>query len=813
MRRKNNLFFSIKWKALLLFGLLLSITHAIQYGTSYKQITEQFERQHHQEQQYQLSIVKALIGQSARLIEQIAELNTTQRSNTPTQFEEQAIKAITQQWGSLQTNWGLVSISFYNQESQLKALWGSNVTAVIPNEDLTNVLRLEKPSYKLFCQIQCYQIVYIPVLADSMGEQNALFVFVRSLADIIITFKEATRTDIAILSRSSTTEDNEYGPLNIVASTNPYKLKQLLTNFYKAHPEQNLADTNGSHLDLGQQQFSLRLFNLVEPSHSNSPQLLIATDLSEDYLLIEQSKKEALYAILLALIASVVILLPILLKATHRLITVSNALPALSKGNFHQARVYLQQTRRHKYKTQDELVTLEQSATMVIDQLEKGSQLIREKEQNLVWLADHDSLTKLFNRRRFQLEFEQQLKISQRYRSNGAILYLDLDQFKYINDTSGHGAGDLLLKQVAETIQQTIRSSDILARLGGDEFALLLPNIDAHGATQFAQKIIEKLRLMRFEYNGTQHNISASIGIAMFPEYGLTVQNFMSNADIAMYQAKESGRSKSHLYSQKEQTKELLKTRILWKEKIEAALADKRLCLHFQPILDIKTNQISHAEALVRMIDLDGEIIMPNSFIPIAEQSGLINQIDLAVLQLAFETLRFLQTQNNPLKLSINLSGKAFNNTLLISTLKEGLKQQDIDAKKLIIEVTETTAVANINTAVNLMNDIKETGAKFALDDFGVGYASFFYLRQLPVDYIKIDGSFIQTLEKHKEDQVFVKAVSEISQLSGLKTIAEFVENQTILDLLASYNIDYAQGYHIAKPSATLPNNKLILSH
>ena len=213
------------------------------------------------------------------------------------------------------------------------------------------------------------------------------------------------------------------------------------------------------------------------------------------------------------------------------------------------------------------------------------------------------------------------------------------------------------------------------------------------------------------------------------------------------------------------------------------------------------------------MIDLDGEIIMPNSFIPIAEQSGLINQIDLAVLQLAFETLRFLQTQNNPLKLSINLSGKAFNNTLLISTLKEGLKQHDIDAKKLIIEVTETTAVANINTAVNLMNDIKETGAKFALDDFGVGYASFFYLRQLPVDYIKIDGSFIQTLEKHKEDQVFVKAVSEISQLSGLKTIAEFVENQTILDLLASYNIDYAQGYHIAKPSATLPNNKLILSH
>lgn len=521
--------------------------------------------------------------------------------------------------------------------------------------------------------------------------------------------------------------------------------------------------------------------------------------------MITQSKEDAFYAILLALIASSLVLLPILLKKTQRLITVSNALPALSEGNFHQAKEYLQQANNRTYIRQDEFDILEKSALLVTEQLEKGSQLIKEKEQNLIWLADHDSLTKLFNRRRFQIEFEQQLKISERYKNTGAILYLDLDQFKYINDTSGHSAGDILLKQVAESLLQTIRSSDILARLGGDEFALLLPNIDAHDASQLAQKIIDQLRLMRFEYKDTQHNISASIGIALFPEYGLTVQDFMSNADIAMYQAKESGRSKSHVYSHEEQTKELLKKRILWKEKIETALEDKRLILHFQPILDIKTNKISHAEALVRMIGLDGELIMPNSFIPIAEQSGLINQIDLAVLGLAFETLRLLQQNNNPLKLSVNLSGKAFNNGPLINYLKEELSKNDIDAKKLILEVTETTAVANFNTAVQLMNDIKETGAKFALDDFGVGYASFFYLRQLPVDYIKIDGSFIRTLEKHQEDQVFVKAISEIAQLSGLKTVAEFVENQAILNLLEKYNIDYAQGYHIAKPSAELP--------
>ena len=795
-------FFSIKWKALLLFGALLSLSHAIQYAISYKQIVNHFERHQDHEQQYQLAIIKTLIDQSARLIEQIAELNVTAYYQSPIHIEDHISTSLEQKWDSLQANWGLKSILLYNSDGQQKSNWGLNNPALIQKADLETALHTEQPTNKLFCFSQCYQIVYIPILTSPLTDQHAVLVFIRSLADIIITFKEATRTDIAILKP---TLNNKNSPLTIAASTNPKRLEQLLTNFYKYRPSEALTHSQPFHQTLGVQQFSLRLFNLSKASEPNSPYLLLATDLTDEYILIAESKKDALYAILFALIISSSVLLVILLKQTKRLITISNALPALSKGNFHQAKNYLQQTKNHK--RQDEFDILEESAILVTEQLEKGSQLIKEKEENLIWLADHDSLTKLYNRRRFQVEFDHQLKIAQRYKNTGAILYLDLDQFKYINDTSGHSAGDILLKQVAETLQQTIRSSDILARLGGDEFALLLPDIDAHGASQLAQKINTQLRLIHLEYNGVQHKVSASIGIAIFPEYDLSAQDLMSNADIAMYQAKESGRSKSHVYSHEEQTKELLKTRILWKEKIEAALENNRLILHFQPILDLKTHKISHVEALVRMISLDDELIMPNRFIPIAEQSGLINQIDLTVLKLAFETLRLLKKQNNPLKLSVNLSGKALNNAPLISYLKSELSEHDIDADKLIIEVTETTAVANFNTAVELMNDIKASGAKFALDDFGVGYASFFYLRQLPVDYVKIDGSFIKTLEKHREDQVLVKAISEIAHLSGLKTIAEFVENQAILDLLETYNIDYAQGYHIAKPSAELPKS------
>ncbi|RLA22459.1 MAG: GGDEF-domain containing protein, partial [Gammaproteobacteria bacterium] len=344
-----------------------------------------------------------------------------------------------------------------------------------------------------------------------------------------------------------------------------------------------------------------------------------------------------------------------------------------------------------------------------------------------------------------------------------------------------------------------------LARLGGDEFALLIPNTNVEGASQLAQKILDKLRMIEFQSSGNVHNISASIGISIFPEHGSSVQDFMAHADLAMYQAKEAGRGRWHIFAPQDQARELLKTRVLWKEKIETALQEERFVLHYQPILDVGSHKISHAEALVRMIGCDGKLIMPGDFIPTAEHTGLINQIDLTVLKLAFKTLRTMRKANNSLKLSVNLSGRAFDNPELICFLKKELNESDIDAEKLIFEVTETTAVANFSAAKEMMAEIKKTGAKFALDDFGVGYASFYYLRQLPVDYIKIDGSFIRQLAKHKEDQVLVQAIAEISRISGKQTIAEFVEDQPILDLIKTYGIDYAQGYHIAKPSAELP--------
>ncbi len=939
---KPKPFISIKWKALLVFGVLLLTSHCIQYLISYNQLIKQFEQQRANEQQYQLAIAKKLIDQSARLIEQTAETipllakNLNHNLGNNLNSISTTTRAINQYWGNLQTNWGLTALHFYNKKAVPAGQWGHLSSNLISSNQIKSALKSERPSSTLSCAEKCYQIVLVPTMNNN--QSSGLLLLARSLEDIIINFESTTNIDIAILKPVTQTKNDSDWPLTIAASSHPKELTTLFNQLKQNSSIQSVLK-NEVTFNSAKKVVGARLFELPTNTQKNSPLLLFVTDLTQQYQQIERVKSQNLYTILLALFISILLLFGLLLNQAQRIISVSRALPALSIGAYQQVREVLQKSIHSKKWSKDELDLLDESTLLVTAQLEESERVIQEKtlqlstqnqkiahehafinellntapviimtqtvtgkinsvnqqgckllhsspkklinqpfeellfsslsseiehqlkavrlgklkllrhessvqdtkqglrtiswvhkhlatqeadsvtilsigqdvteqkeaEAHLIWIADHDPLTNLFNRRRFQSEFEQQLKVAERYQKRGAILYFDLDQFKYVNDTSGHAAGDQLLQKVSETLQQIVRTSDTLARLGGDEFALLTPETDADGAAQLAQKILDKLKEINFQSSGNTHNISASVGISLFPEHGSNVQDFMANADLAMYQAKESGRGRWHLFAPEEQTKELLKNRILWKERIENALQEKRLILHYQPILDVKQGKVSHAEALVRMISEEGELIMPGDFIPTAEHTGLIDQIDLAVLKMAFKTLRTLRTNGNPLKLSVNLSGRAFGNPELIAFLKEELNKDDIDAKKLIFEVTETTAVANLNAAKEMMTEIKKSGAKFALDDFGVGYASFHYLRQLPVDFVKIDGSFVRQLAKHKEDQVLVQAIVEIARVSGKKTIAEFVEDQPILDLIGDYGVDYAQGYHIAKPSAEIP--------
>jgi diguanylate cyclase (GGDEF)-like protein/PAS domain S-box-containing protein len=429
----------------------------------------------------------------------------------------------------------------------------------------------------------------------------------------------------------------------------------------------------------------------------------------------------------------------------------------------------------------------------------------KEAEKRIVWMAEHDPLTDLCNRRKFIEEFEKSLRMAIRYHHQNTLLYLDLDQFKDINDTSGHRAGDELLILVARALKRVTRFTDLVARLGGDEFAILMPESDVDGAITLAKKVIHELSTIQLEYGAVHHKVSTSIGIVHFPLQDASIHELMGFADLAMYQAKAVGKGNFHTFSVDDRTREQLEARVLWKHRIEQALEQDLFVLFYQPILELETNKIEHYEVLIRMRDPHtGEMRLPGKFIQIAEQVGLIQQIDHYVIKHALKQLGLLQKQKRNISFAINLSGLVIDTSRLLPLLESTIAEFQVDPNGIIFEITETVAVSNLQQAKAMMQAIKALGCRFSLDDFGVGFSSFNYMRELPVDIIKIDGIFIKNLDKNADDQLFVKALVDVAKGLNRKTTAEFVENADILALLKGYGVDFGQGYFIGRPQADL---------
>ncbi|MCM8594156.1 EAL domain-containing protein [Accumulibacter sp.] len=445
-------------------------------------------------------------------------------------------------------------------------------------------------------------------------------------------------------------------------------------------------------------------------------------------------------------------------------------------------------------------VQLDESVTILsvgIDHTER-----KRAESDVKRLAERDVLTDLVNRKRFQIELADALISAHRLGTDGALLYLDLDNFKYVNDVSGHQAGDELLKDVAKEVGKAARASDLLGRLGGDELGLLLHECDREGAIQVAEKINRRLAERKYPGLGANHRVSASIGIVVFSEASSdAVDRLLANADIAMYQAKKKGGAGWHVYSEGEGVQEKMQSRLYWEEMINRSLASDGLIVHYQPILDIRARQVSHYEALVRMRGADGSVIAPGMFMEIAEHSGLIRQIDRQVIRQVFARMIALFAAGRYYRFSINLSAVSINDPTLLSFIRHETSRSPMLPSHVVFEITETAAVSDFSSARAFMDSVREIGCSFSLDDFGVGFSSFNYVKQLPVDYVKIDGSFVRTLVDSPDDQVFVRALAEVARGFGKKTVAEFVEDERALNMLRSFGVDYAQGYFIGRPT------------
>ncbi|MDH5693776.1 MAG: EAL domain-containing protein, partial [Gammaproteobacteria bacterium] len=422
-------------------------------------------------------------------------------------------------------------------------------------------------------------------------------------------------------------------------------------------------------------------------------------------------------------------------------------------------------------------------------------------ENQIAWLADHDPLTGLYNRRYFQEEFERMLKHCIRYNTEGALMFLDLDNFKYVNDTLGHQEGDTLIRSIGTLLSKESRETDIVARLGGDEFAIAIQDIDRKGAIQYAKKIAEKVNKQNVKAGAVDAPTSVSIGISLFPHQGSSVKQLLANADFAMYQAKVDGKSRWHIFSQNDQVREKMEFQMFWRRRIETAIKEENFALEYQPIAHYGSNDISHYEVLIRMKDEVENLIAPNAFIHIAESTGLIAGIDRYVLKNTIQYLFHEKVMGRKISIAMNLSALTFSDASFFDLLVDCMQKYKIDPTQLIFEITETAALANYRYAARLMQSVKELGCRFALDDFGVGFSSFYYLRKLPVDYIKIDGSFIRNIATNKDDQMLVKNIAKLAKGFNKLTIAEYVESAEIYEMLKDYDIDLVQGFYVGKPS------------
>ena len=417
--------------------------------------------------------------------------------------------------------------------------------------------------------------------------------------------------------------------------------------------------------------------------------------------------------------------------------------------------------------------------------------------ERLQFLADHDPLTGLFNRRRFVEELNQQLARDSRYGGTSSVMIVDLDNFKYINDSLGHAAGDLILEAIAHALRLRLRDSDVIGRLGGDEFAVLLPGADPGKALAVAATLLGGIRNSEVEHAGQRVRTTGSIGIASSD--GGEGKDLLSNADLALYAAKDAGRNTAVVYDPAGPHAERARTRFRWLDRIRSALEHELFTLQAQPIIDLTSRSVTGCELLVRMIDGD-RLIPPETFLPIAERHGLANPIDRLVVAQAL-AIAARQHRPAPFRWEINLSADSLGDADLLELIHRELARTGVRADSLAFEITETAAITNLDLTQKFAARITEAGCQFALDDFGAGYGSFYYLKHLPFTYLKIDGEFIRQLETDTTNQVIVRAIVSAARELGKRTIAEYVEDAATLELLRTYHVDEAQGYFVGRPA------------
>ncbi|MEW6990440.1 putative bifunctional diguanylate cyclase/phosphodiesterase [Colwelliaceae bacterium 6441] len=701
--------------------------------------------------------------------------------------------ALSRQIDALQLNHNVEHVWLLDKNKQ--ALFVTDTVTHYVTAAAEEVFKKQEPFYQLYCELSCEQLIAVPLL-DKQGDL-VVIIMTMSLVDVIYSINQALNSEVSVVSFDKSPAIL-VADFTLLSASNADLMKQLMEHI---DSEAIVDDVKGVGLQIDIDDSSIvasYLMNLMALSETPEKQFYLAlvdnvTPIKDEY---KQYRLQFLLSALLIFITLAVLVYFVASPFTNRILTLSNALPLLARKEFEQFR-QIRLKRRRMFA--DELDIVADSATELSYELEQLNIEVEQKTKELENIAMYDLLTGLPNRNMLNYQLRKAVANIARYKQGVAILFLDLDDFKKVNDSHGHGEGDKLLIEAANRVRLSIRSVDLACRFGGDEFVVVLSNIESEeGAKPVAQQILERFK-EPIKIGSSIFYVSTSIGIAFSKDESIKPEQLVSHADIAMYEAKDHGGDQFHIYHS--DMYQRVAHRVMMESEVRQALAKGQFSLSLQPQIVAKTNRLYGFEALLRWQHPEKGMISPDDFIPILENSEHMVELGYWIIRRCFEHCAQLRKKGlQQIRIAINLSAGQFIDVNLPQFLESLLKEFALPAECFELELTEQTLVKDIDRAIEMMNTLKEIGFSFAIDDFGTGYSSLAYIKKMPVDVIKIDKSFIfGMLENHADYQIIMSTIAMVKNL-GLIVVAEGVESSAQLRSLTENDCDIIQGYYFSKP-------------
>lgn len=703
------------------------------------------------------------------------------------------VKYIDNNWDMMSLEWGLESLEVHGVTSKTAKKWG--VDHDLKLDALLDGHVAKAPSTAIICRDYCAIYAKIPLLFVE-GEHRHLIIGT-GLIDFILSFAQKNNLKAALLSSGTSVAGSDtvaHWGVNIAGMTERAQYRPIVDQLSLAYPYDEVK--RGGKTITAPDQSSYYVYALA--LQENTDFLLLAHDVTQEKKLIHGAMLFGGMVMLIGLIGAIIIIFSILNEPMRRIQRQALLLPLLAKKRFEEVREKTTKHRRVRY-TRNELDVLEDTAIELSAELQLLHGEIEKRTDDLERMALYDVLTGLANRRMFVEQLKSLIKNSQENHERFAVVFIDLDNFKRINDTLGHDVGDELLIEVSQRLTSAVRDTDIVARLGGDEFTILLPQIES---IQMAKAALDKV-LAQFQkpvvLNKSDYKITPSIGAAVGPDNGMEPDDLMRCADMAMYKAKKNGKNCYYFFTQ--EMNDALQDEVKLEAELFEAVNAKEFRLFYQPIVDLKTGNVVGLEGLLRWLHPEKGLLAPIQFLDMLENNGQIVALGTQIFELACLGKRYLNNLGlGHIQIALNISAKQFNDPLLLDKLHTVLSDHNIHPQSFKLEITEQTLMSNIDKQAKQLDILQKLGYQIAIDDFGTGYSSLAYLKALPLDILKIDRSFIKDIPNQKNDMEIVAAVTAMAKKLNIAVVAEGVETTEHEAFLKGIDCEYGQGYLYGKP-------------